>query len=74
MKKKKKKDEWTPESFPQPRTFPSGWDGEALRYTNGHPIVDDEKRESPMVKDDPNWRPEKFPKPKTFPKKWSIDD
>jgi len=73
MKKKNKK-EWTPEPFPKPRTFPSGWDGRALISTNGCHIEDEEKRESPMVKDAPNWRPEKFPKPKTFPKNWSIDD
>ena len=24
-----KKTEWSPEPFPEPRTFPSGWDGTA---------------------------------------------
>ena len=70
----KKNKDWTPESFPKPRTFPAGWDGRALMPSNGHHIERESPAESQVDKDDPEWSPEKFPKPKTFPKKWSIDD
>ena len=66
--------EWTPESFPKPQTFPSGWDGWALNSTNGHYVNEERKLERAECEDETNWSPEKFPKPKTFPKNWSIDD
>jgi hypothetical protein len=70
----KKPTDWSPEPFPEPRTFPNGWDGTALTNTNGRR----ESRESGTShKDSDNvdgWMPEKFPKPRTFPKHWSVDD
>ena len=73
MKPRKKRD-WTPEAFPQPRTFPSGWDGSALTSTNGQNRSDEETRQQPESSVSKDWTPEKFPKPRTFPKNWSIDD
>jgi hypothetical protein len=73
MKPRKKRD-WTPETFPQPRTFPSGWDGSALTSTNGQNRSDEEARPQAADSDSMGWAPEKFPKPRTFPKNWSIDD
>jgi hypothetical protein len=73
-KKKGKNAEWTPESFPQPRTYPSGWDSSALFAVNGDRIREGEAREQAESKDSTDWKPEKFPKPRTFPKNWSIDD
>lgn len=72
--KKQKKDEWKPEAFPQPRTFPMDWDGSALMSTNGHPIKDEKVNPPSQNKDVKDWNPEKFPKPRTYPKNWSIDD
>jgi hypothetical protein len=73
MKPRKKK-KWTPETFPQPQTFPSGWDGSALTSKNGH--VKGEENPSQQAKNNEavDWVPEKFPKPRTYPKNWSIDD
>jgi len=72
--KKQKKDEWKPETFPQPRTFPTDWDGSALMSTYGHPIRDGKVNPPPKNSDAKDWNPEKFPKPRTYPKNWSIDD
>ena len=71
---KKKQPEWHPEGFPEPRTFPDGWNGHALRFTKGH--HPHEEMEVPRDSDesDTDWIPEKFPKPRTFPKNWSIED
>lgn len=73
MTPKKKKD-WTPETFPEPRTIPSAWDGNALMAKSVR-SVDEEGtgwvNENEGVAD---WTPEKFPKPRTYPKNWSIDD
>jgi hypothetical protein len=73
-KKKGKKAKWAPESFPQPRTYPSGWDSSALFAVNGERSSEGESREQADIKDSIDWKPEKFPKPRTFPKNWSIDD
>lgn len=73
-KKKGKKAEWAPDTFPQPRTYPSGWDSTALFAANGTKASEGEAREKTESNDSGDWKPEKFPKPRTFPKNWSIDD
>jgi len=72
--KPRKKTEWTPETFPQPRTFPSGWDGSALINKNGYQQHEEEASQQAESNDSVDWIPEKFPKPRTYPKNWSIDD
>jgi hypothetical protein len=72
--KPRKKSEWTPEPFPQPRTFPSGWDGSALTPSKGRNPRDEEASNQSESSDSEDWAPEKFPKPRTYPKNWSIDD
>jgi hypothetical protein len=69
-----KKKDWTPETFPKPRTFPSGWDGWALMATNGHHVEDEVAKDESKKTEAADWSPEKFPKPRTHPKNWSIDD
>ncbi len=57
MTPKKKKD-WTPDPFPEPRTVPEGWHAEAL------------ESKKPVTKKktaDDEWKPEPFPEPRTFP-------
>jgi hypothetical protein len=70
----KKKSDWTPDPFPKPQTYPSGWDGSALMSTNGHQNTHKTTGVETESKDVTDWAPEKFPKPHTFPKNWSIDD
>jgi hypothetical protein len=70
----KKKKDWKPESFPKPRTFPSGWDGWSLMATNGHFQESENPMEGAKKPGKEDWNPEKFPKPRTFPKNWSVDD
>ena len=53
--------EWNPEPFPEPRTMPTGWHGEALSAKKAAP------KEAP-VKD---WKPEPFPEPRGLP--WRKD-
>ena len=72
--KPRKKSEWTPEPFPQPRTFPTGWDGSALTSSKGRHPRDEEASHQAESSDSVDWAPEKFPKPRTYPKNWSIDD
>jgi hypothetical protein len=69
-----KKSDWNPETFPQPRTFPSGWDGSEMSTQNGSRKKDREGSDQSTNENEMNWSPEKFPKPRTFPKNWSIDD
>lgn len=73
-KKMKKNKDWTPEPFPEPRTFPSGWDGWGLMATNGHFKEGEAPQQASGTPTKEDWNPEKFPKPRTFPKNWSIDD
>jgi hypothetical protein len=69
-----KKSEWKPETFPQPRTIPTGWETSAFFMAADKEIDEagDSVSSSEEVKTD--WVPEKFPKPRTYPKNWSIDD
>ncbi len=68
-----KKQEWQPEKFPQPQTYPNGWDSSAFFAANGDASVDfSEMPDKNEVETD--WQPEKFPKPRTYPRCWSIDD
>ena len=69
----KKEPEWQPEEFPEPRTFPGGWDGRALMFSNGHHLGDEAEDQEISNEKEPVWSPEKFPKPRTFPKNWSIE-
>ena len=69
----KKKDEWQPEKFPQPQTYPSGWDSSALFASNGH-TNQEAGKEQAWSETDTDWKPEKFPKPRTYPRCWSVDD
>ena len=69
-----KKNEWSPEPFPEPRTIPSGWDSSALTSSKGS---GKNKKTTParvQTGKTGEWTPEKFPKPRTYPKNWSIDD
>ena len=70
----KKKTDWSPESFPEPRTFPSGWDGTALSSANGRRQTQEDENSQTNTNDADGWMPEKFPKPRTYPKSWSVDD
>jgi len=72
--KPNKKNEWSPEPFPEVRTFPSGWDGSALTSTRAHQDSAEGTGSQTKTSDSQEWTPEKFPKPRTFPKNWSIDD
>jgi hypothetical protein len=69
---KKKKTEWHQEGFPEPRTFPDGWDGQALSSSKGDQPKDELDVQKLPEEEDADWCPEKFPKPRTFPKNWSI--
>lgn len=69
-----KKTDWTPEAFPQPRTFPSGWDGSALSAATGSQRHQEEARQETGSDNPVDWTPEKFPKPHTYPRNWSVDD
>jgi len=69
----KKKDEWQPEKFPQPQTYPSGWDSSALFAKNCSGTTESQAVQ-PRNETDTDWKPEKFPKPRTFPRCWSVDD
>ena len=73
MAPQKKNTEWKPEKFPQPQTYPSGWDSSALFASNGQQAADS-KQETPKKETQTDWKPEKFPKPRTFPRCWSVDD
>jgi hypothetical protein len=62
-------DKYTPEKFPQPRTYPNGrnmetsfteWTAHMMRQTK------------PTEEADFVWEPEKFPKPNTYPNGWDI--
>jgi hypothetical protein len=72
--KNKKEDQWNPEKFPKPNTFPSGWDGSGLMPSNVTRLPDGTLVPIKRNTDASDWRPEKFPKPRTFPKNWSVDD
>jgi hypothetical protein len=69
-----KKKDWTPDTFPKPRTLPSGWDSSALMSTNGYQDNDEVDSSRTESRDAEDWVPEKFPKPRTLPKNWIIDD
>lgn len=73
MNPNKKKEEWQPEKFPQPQTYPTGWDSSALFATNGNNPAESGDVQ-PRGETHTDWKPEKFPKPRTFPRCWSIDD
>ena len=73
MSHKAKKD-WSPEPFPEPRTYPKLWDASALNSSNGHSAHQEPDTMQTTPQDDAGWKPEKFPKPRTYPKNWSIDD
>lgn len=68
------KNNWSPEPFPEPRTFPTGWDGSALTPSNDRGHSGEETPSRGQTSEDGGWTPEKFPKPRTYPKNWSIDD
>lgn len=57
--------EWTPETFPQPRTFPKRW-----HFTE---LMTDAGKESAQEEAD-DWSPETFPQPRTIPKNWHVED
>lgn len=61
----KEQKERTPETFPQPRTFPKGWNIAGLMAA----IKKDAAKEEA---DD--WKPETFPQPRTIPENWHIED
>ncbi len=49
--------DWTPEPFPEPRTIPEGWVGDALA----------EKKPSAEILPEDDWKPDPFPEPRMFP-------
>jgi len=70
----KKKSDWKPEAFPQPRTIPSGWDTSGLSDTKPNGQQDSQHTQPKKENSAEDWVPEKFPKPRTYPRNWSIDD
>lgn len=64
MTDKEEHKEWSPEKFPQPRTFPKRWDFTGLMAVH--------EEESTEEEDD--WKPETFPQPRTIPKNWHFED
>jgi hypothetical protein len=62
-------DLYTPEKFPQPRTYPNGRNMEtSFSEWTAHMMRQAPPQDSP----EKVWEPEKFPKPNTYPNGWDI--
>jgi hypothetical protein len=53
-----KKEDWTPEPFPEPRTIPEGWHAAAFLEKAVKSDGSDSASE---------WQPDPFPEPRMFP-------